>query len=262
MIGIPKASSRGRWPTRTSRNRLHSKARVQHGLPLCLTRSYDFMFSHKPLVFDVEWLSRQQLKLLENCPNRDDCRLTMKLLFVSTVAVVLLVGCKSARQTTFQTPSISIHEAAEKGNVEAIKNHCDAGTDVNEKNKYGDAPLHIAAVRTSGEVAKLLIEKGADVNIKTKWGRTPLAEAASVGSREIAELLIAEGADINAREKGGGTPLHQATYGDHVEVAELLIANGANVNAQDDGGYTPMNYSYGETASLLLKHGGKTKGEL
>ena len=96
--------------------------------------------------------------------------------------------------------------------VEAIKNHCDAGTDVNEKDKYGDAPLHIAAVRTSVEVAKLLIEKGADVNIKTKWGRTPLAEAASVGSREIAELLIAEGADINAREKGGGTPLHQATF--------------------------------------------------
>ena len=221
------------------------------------------MFSHKPSVFDVEWLLRQQFKLLENCPNRDDCRLPMKSLFVSTVvATVLLVGCKSTSQTTFQTPSISIHEAAEKGNVEAIKNHCDAGTDVNEKDKYGDAPLHIAAVRTSGEVVKLLIEKGADVNTKTKWGRTPLAEAASVGSREIAELLIAEGADINAREKGGGTPLHQATYGDHVEVAELLIANGANVNAQDDGGYTPMNYSYGETASLLLKHGGKTKGEL
>ena len=236
---------------------------MQHRLPLWLTRSYDLRFNHKPSVFDVEWLLRQQLKLLENYPNRDDCWLAMKSLFVSTVvAAVLLVGCKSTSQTTFHTPSISIHEAAEKGNVEAIKNHCDAGTDVNEKNKYGDAPLHIAAVRTSGEVVKLLIEKGADVNTKTKWGRTPLAEAASVGSREIAELLIAEGADINAREKGGGTPLHQATYGDHVEVAELLIANGANVNAQDDGGYTPMNYSYGETASLLLKHGGKTKGEL
>ena len=89
-----------------------------------------------------------------------------------------------------------------------------------------------------------------------------MAEAASVGSREIAELLIAEGADVNAREKGGGTPLHQATYGDHVEVAELLIASGANVNAQDDGGYSPMDYSFGETASLLIKHGGRTKDEL
>ena len=220
------------------------------------------MFSHKPSVFDVEWLLRQQFKLLENCPNRDDCRLTMKSLYVSTVVAVLLVGCKSTSQTTFQTPSISIHEAAEKGNVEAIKNHCDAGTDVNEKDKYGDTSLHIAAVRTSREVVKLLIEKGADVNAKTKWGRTPLAEAASVGSREIAELLIAEGADVNAREKGGGTPLHQATYGDHVEVAELLIASGANVNAQDDGGYSPMDYSFGETASLLIKHGGRTKDEL
>ena len=80
-----------------------------------------------------------------------------------------------------------------------------------------------------------------------------MAEAASVGSIEIAELLIAKGADVNAREKGGGTPLHQATYGDHVEVAELLIVSGANVNAQDDGGYTPTDYSFGETASLLIK---------
>jgi ankyrin repeat protein len=47
-----------------------------------------------------------------------------------------------------------------------------------------------------------------------------------------------------------------------VAVAELLIASGANVNAQDEGGYTPMDYSFGETASLLLKHGGRTKDEL
>ena len=89
-----------------------------------------------------------------------------------------------------------------------------------------------------------------------------MAEAASVGSETIVELLIAVGADVNAREMGGGTPLHQATYGDHVKVAKLLISNGANVNAQDNGGYTPMDYSYGETASLLLICGGKTKAEL
>ena len=89
-----------------------------------------------------------------------------------------------------------------------------------------------------------------------------MAEAASVGSREIAELLIAGGADVNARETGGATPLHQATYGDHVEVAALLITCGANVNAQDDGGYTPSDYSFGQTADLLIINGGRTKDEL
>ena len=89
-----------------------------------------------------------------------------------------------------------------------------------------------------------------------------MAEAASVGSREIAELLIARGADVNARETGGATPLHQATYGDHVEVAALLITCGANVNAQDDGGYTPSDYSFGQTADLLIINGGRTKDEL
>ena len=66
-----------------------------------------------------------------------------------------------------------------------------AGTDVNEKDKYGDTPLHIAAVRSSRETVIQLIEKGADVNSRTKWGRTPLAEAASVGSGEIAEFQVA-----------------------------------------------------------------------
>ena len=47
-----------------------------------------------------------------------------------------------------------------------------------------------------------------------------------------------------------------------MEVAELLITSGANVNAQDDGGYTATDYSFGETASLLIKHGGRTKDEL
>jgi ankyrin repeat protein len=208
------------------------------------------------------WAWRQQLIWLENSALRDDSRFTMRSLVVVIVTMMLVTGCKSVSQNTFQKPSITIHEAAEKGNIESIKNHCDAGTDLNEKNKYGDTPLHIAAVRTSKETVELLIKNGADVNSRTKWGRTPLAEAASVGSKTIVELLIAEGADVNAREMGGGTPLHQATYGDHVEVAELLITNGANVNAQDNGGYTPMDYSYGETASLLLIYGGKTKDEL
>ena len=37
---------------------------------------------------------------------------------------------------------LSIHKAAEEGNIEAVKQHLDAGADVNAKGKYGRTPTH------------------------------------------------------------------------------------------------------------------------
>ena len=47
----------------------------------------------------------------------------MRSLVVAIVTTMLVAGCKSISQNTFQKPSITIHEAAEKGNIESIKNH-------------------------------------------------------------------------------------------------------------------------------------------
>ena len=41
---------------------------------------------------------------------------------ITTISAVLLVGCG---------PSVDIHEAARTGNIEAVKQHLAAGTDVN-----------------------------------------------------------------------------------------------------------------------------------
>ena len=62
----------------------------------------------------------------------------MKHLLLTTIAAVLVVGCRPP------PPDISIHDAVEKGNVEAIKQHLAAGTDVNAKDMNGDTPLDVA----------------------------------------------------------------------------------------------------------------------
>ena len=49
----------------------------------------------------------------------------MKQLLI-TIAAVVLVGCG---------PSLDIHQAAEDGNIEAVKQHLAAGTDVNAKDE-------------------------------------------------------------------------------------------------------------------------------
>ena len=179
--------------------------------------------------------------------------------------------------TTAKAPDISIHKAAEDGNIEAVKQYLDGGADVNAKDKLGWTPMFYAASSGRKEIAELLIAKGADVNAKSKFGsQIPLYFAAQSGYREIAELLIENGADVNAKIDRGRTPLYAATYGGYNQVIELLIAKGADVNAKSDDGRTSLDYAEKledwrspedraakkETADLLRKHGGKTGEEL
>ncbi|MDA7653498.1 ankyrin repeat domain-containing protein, partial [bacterium] len=69
---------------------------------------------------------------------------------------------------------LSIHKATSEGNIEAVKQHLAAGTDVNRKDDDGGTPLHNAAYGSHKEIAELLIANGADVNEKDNDGDTPL----------------------------------------------------------------------------------------
>jgi ankyrin repeat protein len=215
----------------------------------------------------------------------------VKHLLLTTIAAVVLVGCGESQQSapapeskpvepvaeaakpeppTAKAPDISILDAVEEGNIEAVKQHLAAGTDVNVKGgRMVGTPLHYAALEAHKEIIELLIAKGADVNAKDKHGRISLHLAALGGHKEIAELLIAKGAEVNAKGMTGWTALHQAAIYGYKEIAELLIAEGADVNAKASSGtqlHTPLDVAIKqqrtETADLLRKHGGKTGEEL
>jgi len=164
----------------------------------------------------------------------------MKHILITTIAAVLLAGCGPPKP-----PDISIHKAAEEGNIEAVKQHLAAGGDANEKGaRMNSTPLHWAVVEGHKEVAELLIAKGADVNTKGS-GYTPLHLAAEKGYKEIVKLLIDNGADVNVKgDLVGSTPLHLAKT---KAVIELLIAKGADVNAKNDAG-----------RAAIRKHGGES----
>ena len=176
---------------------------------------------------------------------------------------------------TAKASDISTHLAASLGDIETVKQHLAAGTDVNAKGSMnGWTPLHYAALDSHKEIAELLISKGADVNAKNYIGETPLIMASGMHHKEVVELLIAKGADVNAKIVDGRTPLHLTS---NKEIAELLIAKGADVNAKDEDGETPLDRAISssrfyvtdplriateEFIELLRKHGGKTGEEL
>ena len=107
----------------------------------------------------------------------------MKHLLLTTIAAVVLVGCGESQD---------IWEAADQGNIEAVKQHLDAGADVNVKDTIGLTPLHMAAGDGRKEVAELLIAKGSEVNAKIE-GMTPLDIAIELKHTTTADLLRKHG---------------------------------------------------------------------
>ena len=126
--------------------------------------------------------------------------------------------------TAFAGP---IHDAARKGDIEAVKQHLAAGMDVNAKDEDGVTPLHETALWGHNEVAELLIANGAEVNAiivsGPYQGKTPLDLAIRHKKTATADLI---------HKHGGRTAEVLAlmprlsdirTYWERVQLAELVI---------------------------------------
>ena len=156
----------------------------------------------------------------------------MKQLLI-TIAAVLLVGCGESQQlapapeakpvdpaaetirknlNNSQKPQINneLLSAANKLNIEAVKQHISAGSDLNaiEDRMYGLTPLHILAgnslrdMEKTKELIELLITNGANVNAKNSFGETPLD--GTPGKPKIAALLRKHGAKTSQELKAKG----------------------------------------------------------
>jgi len=164
-------------------------------------------------------------------------------------------GVQSSDPVIVTYPNI-LHAIA-RGDVEDVKRHILAGTDINAL-QNGWTPLQQATVRGKTEIAAILLENGAEVDARTGSLKTPLIFSAERNFIELAKLLLKYGADVNAQDKEGWSALHYAAAKDHVDMAELLISNGAKVNLVSNGGGTPLIEAAAsgspEMVKLLLRH--------
>jgi len=136
---------------------------------------------------------------------------------VLAVALLSIASCRSQEekpnhkdtisQMNTKPPSIDIHTATFLGDLSAVRQHINAGSDLNVKDQYGSTPLIIATTFGKTEVAKSLIEAGADIHITSNDSSTPLHTAAFFCRTEIVKALLAKGADKSLKNNYGSTAL-------------------------------------------------------
>jgi uncharacterized protein len=168
----------------------------------------------------------------------------LKLLGAATAALAVS-GCA----LFYEAPSTPIHQAAWKGDLEAVRALVEAGADINALDANGGTPLHWAARgghalgphRCRGEAGDrppfvtALLELGADPNIRdgrpripgASSGWTPLVVALHHEQFESAAVLLQHGADPNLRTDQGTTVMEVASgEGAPRELLQLILAKG------------------------------------
>lgn len=105
-----------------------------------------------------------------------------------------------------KAPDQDIHSAVISDNLEAVKQHIAAGSDLNMRDPFGgSSPLISASVFGKTEAAILLVNAGADINFQNNEGSTALHSAAFFCRPEIVKLLLGKKADKTIKNKYGYT---------------------------------------------------------
>ncbi len=150
------------------------------------------------------------------------------------VAIIFLGSCsdrkasaqKSATsQVKAKAPSVDIHTTVASGNVEVLKQHLAAGTNINEKDPFGgSSPLISASLFGKTEIAKILIDAGAEINIQNNDGSTALHTASFFCRPEIVAMLLKKGADKTIKNNFGSTAYESVagSFNDVKQVYDMM----------------------------------------
>ena len=127
----------------------------------------------------------------------------------------ILVSCQEAKtkntseqkQASAVQPKLDLQAAVIQGNLEAVTQHIEAGTDLNAKDPMSGSTALISAITfDKTRIANALIDAGADLSVKNNDGATALHVAAFFCRVETVQKLLDAGADKTVRNNFGATP--------------------------------------------------------
>lgn len=111
--------------------------------------------------------------------------------------------------------------------------------------------LQAAILSDNLEVVKQHIEAGTNINVKDQMsGSTPLITAATFGKTAIAKALIDANAELDVKNNEGSTALHAAAFFCHIEIVQMLMDAGADKSIKNKHGATPRESVIGPFAEM------------
>jgi len=151
-----------------------------------------------------------------------------------SMAILILSGCgnrqeeakgentlENISQTVVKPPKADLHSATFLGDLDAVNQHIQAGSDLDvPEPSMNSTALISAAFFGKTDVARALIEGGADVDIQNNEGSTALHSAAFLCRTEIVKMLLDAGADKELLNVYGSTAL-QSVAGPFEEVKPI-----------------------------------------
>jgi len=145
---------------------------------------------------------------------------------IPLIILLTLAGCGKQENPV---PEVDLHTAVVTDNLEVIRQHIKAGSDLNvPESTHGSSPLITAAAIGRTEAAEILINGGADINYKNEDGSTALHTAIAFIKTKVAKILIDSGIDLDTKNNDGSTALHTAAFFCNIEIVEALLEKGAD----------------------------------
>merc|ERR1719269_429042 len=129
--------------------------------------------------------------------------------------------------TAIKDSSVSLHDAARRGDLQRLQEFLQDGKDVNGKDFKGVTPLGYAVGHDQLSVVKVLIDAKANVTDVDSNGNSAVHFAAGYGRVKVLEHLLARGANVSKVNKMGMTPLAAAQQNKHQQIVALLQRHGA-----------------------------------
>lgn len=127
-----------------------------------------------------------------------------------------------ATSTWAASAQTKLYQAAERGDVSALRKALKAGADVDKQDKDGWTALLFAATEGQEQAVRLLLSAGADPNFAGNKGETPLLCAVMSGKATLVGALLDAGADPKARLNSGQSALDLARLSNAQEIISLL----------------------------------------
>lgn len=101
------------------------------------------------------------------------------------------------------------------------------GSDINQKNDIGQAPIHIVAKHSDIKGAAILIQNKSELNIVDSLKRSALMYAVMNEDINMAYMLLESGANPNLKDFKGKTAFYMAKVNDDDNMQKMLVKYGA-----------------------------------